>query len=393
MWPVDAYPNGIVTYVHILRSELLNQGHRVSVFAGKVRAGDRDPGIHEILPTLTYRALRKLRGLAGDDSFNVRHWGKAIAAVVNAVHRADPIDVLEMEESFGWCGEVQELTRIPFVVRLHGPEFLTRTSASAQADFASDRVAMEGKALQAMPAITSPSRCTLTDTLSQFALHPRISKVIPNPIIVDANVEPWHLDKCDRKTILFVGQFSKVKGGDMALMAFRKLLDAEPALKLIFVGVDNGIASAGGPTVFFEEFRNSLFTAAQRANVVYLGQRSRVEIVGLRRQAMVTIVVSRWENQPNTALEAMILGCPVVAFDVGGVSEIVENEVTGLLAQSEDIDDLCRKISRLLDDPVGARQMGEAARRHVSERHAVQKLAKETVNVYRDVISMANARR
>ena len=106
---------------------------------------------------------------------------------------------------------------------------------------------------------------------------------------------------------------------------------------------------------------------------------------------MMTIVASRWENQGYTALEAMIQGCPVVATKVGGMSEIIEHGVTGLLARPDDIDDLCAKMASLLKDPATARRLGENARRFVNDGLNANKLAAETLDVYREVISMAKA--
>ena len=87
----------------------------------------------------------------------------------------------------------------------------------------------------------------------------------------------------------------------------------------------------------------------------------------------------------------MIQGCPVVATDVGGISEIIENGVTGLLAQRDNVDDLCQNVMSLINDPARARQLGENARRYVADRHSVQKICKETVDVYLQAISMAKA--
>jgi glycosyltransferase involved in cell wall biosynthesis len=215
--------------------------------------------------------------------------------------------------------------------------------------------------------------------------------VIPNPMAVDAGLKLWNLDDCDPKTILFVGRFDKLKGGDTALIAFKRLLEFDENLKMIFVGPDRGLLSASGLRISFDKFSASLFSKGQRQNIRYLGTLPRSEIEALRRIAMVSIVVSRWENQPNTALEAMIQGCPIVAFDTGGMSEIIENEVTGLLARPNDIEDLCGKIMSLLADYEKARRMGERARRFVIDRHSVKKLAAETVDTYREAIAMARA--
>lgn len=388
-WPANEFPNGIVTYVHNLRTGLISQGHRVSVFAPEIGQASGDSDIHLVEATAMHRITGKLARLAGGRSYDAFGWGKVIAAKINAVHKTDPIDVVEMEESFGWCADVQNRVAAPVVVKLHGPAFLTLTGEDRQTGIARTKIELEGEALRQIATITSPSRRTLLDTVSRYGLEPRLSMVIPNPMAVDATIKPWKPDDCDSKTILFVGRFDRLKGGDTALFAFRRLLEMDPRLQLIFVGPDRGLTSASGTRMFFDEFSKSLFTEAQRRSIRYLGKLPRVEIDGLRRQAMLTIVVSRWENQPNTALEAMLQGCPVVAIDAGGVGEIIEHGVTGLLARGDDIDDLCSKMISLLHDPARAMLLGENARRAVMERHSVPRLTAKTLEVYLRAISMA----
>jgi len=371
----------------------MNQGHRISVFVNEIGRTNQDSGIYVVKPTVQYRILRKVTRLVRKRSRDVFDWGQAIAATVNEVHKIDPIDVLEMEESFGWCADVQTRVPIPVVVKLHGPVFLSWVEEDRETERAKAIVELEGKALRQMPAIISPSRDTFLNTVSRYDLNPQIRGIIPNPMAVEVDLKLWDVDGCQRKTILFVGRFDKRKGGDTVLIAFRRLLEMDENLKLIFVGPDFGVTSEGGSRIFFDEFRNSLFTEAQRRSISYLGRRPRAEIADLRGQAMLTIVASRWENQASTVLEAMIQGCPIVASDTGGTSEIIADEVTGLLARPDDNDDLCRKIMHLVNDPARARQLGENARRFVVERHSVQKLATETVNAYRQAISLAKKRK
>jgi glycosyltransferase involved in cell wall biosynthesis len=385
-WPVDEYPNGIVTYVHNLRVELINQGHRVSVFVNVIGNSNHDHGVYCVKPLYKGRIKKLFDRLSSTDPHNLFDWGKAIGAAVNKVNALDPLDVFEMEESFGWCADVQKLVTVPVVARLHGPEFLTRTASLGHAEIAAARIDREGNGLRQIAAIVSPSKSTLVDTVSCYSLVPKITKVIRNPVAIGTDVGLWNCDTCDRKTILFVGQFSKVKGGDLALLAFRKLVQSDEQCKLVFVGPDRGLASPNGTVVTFLEFTNGLFTDIQKNKITYLGQLPRAKIFELRRRAMITIVASRWENQPNTILEAMMQGCPIVAFDTGGIAEIVEDETTGLLARRNDIDDFCQKIMRLLAEPEMARRLGENAHSSVMERHSVRKLTAETVEVYRETI-------
>jgi len=371
----------------------LNQGHRVSVFSNVVYPGNKDRGVYRVASNAKVIFLAMVNWLCRRGARNVFSWGEAIGAKVRQVHQIDPIDVLEMEESFGWCADVQKQFSNPVVVRLHGPEFLTQISALANEEIAAERIEKENEALRKIATIVSPSRSTLSETISRYDLHPVIQRVVPNPVVVDPALQLWNPDACDRKMILFVGQFSKVKGGDIVLIAFRKLLELDNTLKLVFVGPDIGMASTDGPNTHFNEFRDALFAEAQRPCISYLGQVPRSDVFELRRKAMLTIVASRWENQPNTVLEAMIQGCPVVATDVGGISEIIENGVTGLLARRDNVDDLCQKVMSLINDPARARQLGENARRFVADRHAVDKLTRDTVDLYRHAIAMAKNRK
>jgi glycosyltransferase involved in cell wall biosynthesis len=70
----------------------------------------------------------------------------------------------------------------------------------------------------------------------------------------------------------------------------------------------------------------------------------------------------RSEGIPTTVEEAMALGIPVVAANVGGVAEIVQDQETGLLVPSQDPQALVAATEPLLDDPARRRQMSEAAR-------------------------------
>jgi glycosyltransferase involved in cell wall biosynthesis len=388
-WPLDVAPNGIVTYVHVLRAELIRQGHRVSVFANVVSATNKDADIHLISETAISRTARRIKNILADQDDHLLSWGRVIADTISGVHRKNPIDVIEMEESFGWCADLQHRLPIPVVVKLHGPAFLSLVEEELESQAASIRIQSEGRALQQMRTITSPSTDTLQRTIARYGLNPPIGKMIPNPMFLHGNTNLWNVDRCDRKTLLFVGRFDKRKGGDIVLLAFRQLLRIDPDLNLIFVGPDVGLSSMTDSRMFFDDFADSLFTAGERQRINFLGVKSRREIDDVRTKAMLTIVASRWDNQPNTILEAMLQACPVVACDSGGAREIIAHEVTGLLAAANDINDICDKIMLAMRDPHESKLMGERARQFVLERHSAPKIANETISTYHRALLLA----
>jgi glycosyltransferase involved in cell wall biosynthesis len=386
-WPLAVATNGIVTYVHVLRSEFIKRGHRVSVFANVVDPTNADSEAHCVKETPVSRIVRRFTHITGKPHDYILSWGRVIADNIKKVHAKYPIDIIEMEESYGWCADVQKRARIPVVVKLHGPAFLSLVEEELGTRAAHVRIDREGTALAEMHAITSPSSDTLARTFARYHLDPAIGSTIPNPMWSEPTTAIWDVDRCDRKTLLFVGRFDKRKGGDIVLLAFQRLLKRFPDLRLVFVGPDVGVISDNGSAEFFDSFCRSLFTAEQRTRITYLGKMHRQDISALRINAMLTIVASRWDNQPNTALEAMIQGCPVVACDNGGVREIITDGVTGLLARSNDIDDLCQKIIRAIADPAEASDIGQRARQFVLERHSGCRVAKATIATYERVIS------
>ena len=176
------------------------------------------------------------------------------------------------------------------------------------------------------------------------------------------------------------------------LLAFARLLARDPDLRLIFVGPDTGLTTSAGPRLRFEAFCAQHLQPAQRERIDYRGALTRGEIFALRARAALTVICSRFDNQPNTALEAMIQASPVVAVDAGGVGELIEHGVTGRLAQAGDLDALCTQIRVTLDDLPAAARMGQAARELVLRRHSLPDLTAQAVALYRQVID-ARARK
>jgi glycosyltransferase involved in cell wall biosynthesis len=102
--------------------------------------------------------------------------------------------------------------------------------------------------------------------------------------------------------------------------------------------------------------------------VRFHGRLPRPQLHELLRTASVVAVPSRWhENQPMIVLEAMACGLPVVASDLGGLSELVEPGVNGALTEADDADALAGALAPFLDNPDSALSMGRAARAMVSQ--------------------------
>ena len=370
-----------------MRLELRRRGHRVSVFTGFAHPSDDDAHVHLVKHGLLGRAVRRLKKPAPAPEGEIFEWGKELADCIRAVHRQNPIDIIEMEESFGWSADVEQRTGIPVLVKLHGPAFMSLVDEELKQPFGQARIRREGQALAAATAIAAPSSRTLLQTLERYQLSPPIRQHVVNPLAMADDAPLWSLAGCNRNLLLFIGRFDRRKGGDIVLRAFERLLRERKDLEIVFVGPDVGLLQTDGRKIHFDEFCKEVFSDGQRARIDFRGRLENSVIPKLRVQAIVTIIASRWENQGYTALEAMFQGCPIVASDVGGNPECIIHGETGLLARSEDPEDFAGQIARLLDDPSAAAGMGAAARQHVLKNHAASKVASDSLILYEQVIS------
>ena len=385
VWPPGSSPSGVVTYVSWMRKGLLAQGHRVSIFAGLVAAGEEDSSTHQVGKSLMDR-LRNALTLRRSARYRIFDAEKVIASAILRTHKIDPIDVIEMEESFGWAAFVARTTKIPTVVKLHGPAFMTLVNDELQTALGQEKVRREGEALRRLPAIIAPSRFVLRDTLARYGIHPIINEQVENPVALAEGAELWKPRQCDGQTLLFVGRFDRIKGGDLMLLAFQIMLVKRPQLKLVFVGPDDGLLQPDGTLIHFKQFLDSLNDAALSRAVSYMGRLTPAEVASLRPTAFVTAVTSRQENQAYTVLEAMLQGCPVVCTDNRGSSESVQHGVTGMLARSGDPADIAAQIDKLLQQPDLAASLGLAAREYVLKTHSPAAVVAKTVSVYRRAI-------
>ena len=149
-----------------------------------------------------------------------------------------------------------------------------------------------------------------------------------------------------------LGRLTEQKGYDVLVRALQKL----PTAELVLVG--------DGPQ------RGQL-----QALAAELGVTDRLRITGWAADARAHLeefdifaLPSRWEGMPLGILEAMHAGLPVLASDVGSVSEAVADGETGYLVAPDDLERVCELLGRLLDAPQLRLRMGEQGRLTARER-------------------------
>jgi glycosyltransferase involved in cell wall biosynthesis len=109
--------------------------------------------------------------------------------------------------------------------------------------------------------------------------------------------------------------------------------------------------------------------------------------------ADVFAIPSLQDNLPNTILESLACGVPVVAFDAGGIPDAVRPEVTGLLAKAGDVRALRDAISRMLGDDLMRNRMCQECRSVAVQEYSVERQARQYENVYHALVGDAEAAR
>ena len=394
-WPPGFAANGIVTYASYLVPALRQCGHEVFVLTHERTGHDDDPYTID-LRRFAPRAklwVRAARRLAPEFALSRIVTSSIIGALSELLTR-HRIEVLEIEESFGWCLAISRLNLLPVVVRLHGPWFLNGRFNGPNNDQAINirRQKLEGRGIQHAHYVTAPAADVLAAVRDHYGLKLVASRVIAYPIKSAEAGAIWDVDTCSHNTLLFVGRFDEHKGGDLALRAFAELGSTQPNLRFTFVGPDNGVRASDGNILQYERFVRTNLPEWFQSRTVFRGRLSHSDVMSLRTKCFATVFASRYEVVGYTVLEAMSVGCPLVATAVGGVPELIENQRNGLLVPSQDVTAIAAACRMLLSDSALAARLGRQAWKHCCALHDPQVVAEQTVDAYREAADVFKSR-
>jgi L-malate glycosyltransferase len=231
-----------------------------------------------------------------------------------------------------------------------------------------------------------------------FAPGARV-KVVYNPVDL-RRWDPARIDRADARARLggaaahrvllgVVAQLSPWKGQDTAIDALRYLRDDGIDAHLVIVGSAKFVARA-------TRFDNEAYVARLHALVADWGLEDRVSWLGERddvpelMRALDVLLLPSWEEPFGRAvIEAMALGVPVIATNVGGPAEIIEDGREGYLLAPRQPRAWAAAVRRLAEDPQRGREMGSAGRRRVQQAFTLDHHVAAMVELYEDAIALA----
>jgi glycosyltransferase involved in cell wall biosynthesis len=375
-----------VTYASQLVPALRGLGHEVFVLTFHTNSTDNytiDLGRYLRKQSVLDRAMFKVTPKS-------RMFNRVSCTIAHAIRELvaqHKIEVFEIEESLGWSSTTSRLNLVPVVVRLHGPCFLMGQFDRPRNWY---KINQEGKGIKRAHYVTACCAETLQAVRSYYRLTIEKSRIIPNSIDTVCEGEIWRSDQCNKNSLLFVGRFDKVKGGDLAILAFGQLAASLPKLRLTFVGPDRGIETDKGNELLFHEFVHENVPEGLRSRIDFRGQLSHAEVMSLRRQHFLTIIAARYDIQGYMMMEAMSLGCPIVATAVGGIPEFIKDGHNGLLVPSGDASAMAVACKTLLSDVALAVKIGRQAWLDCRYLYNPGDIAQRMVSTDHEAINSAN---
>lgn len=292
----------------------------------------------------------------------------ALKEIINVLCQVKP-DIISLHSSkAGWLGRLAaKWLKIPVVFTAHGWSFtegvpnkkrlVYRWAEKLVAPFTDKIITVSeyDRELAIRYKIAYPSKIV--------TIHNGMSD-IDSTLFAKPEVEPVHL--------IMVARFEEPKDHILLLEALRELKDLSWTLELI----------GDGPLMGRVKEKAENIKILDR--VQFSGTRDDVPFRLSRAQ--IFVLASKWEGFPLSILEAMRAGLPVIASDVGGVKEAVINGVTGYLVSRGDKYSLKNYLKQLILDPDKRVQFGLAGRKRYKEFFTFERMAKQTMEVYREVV-------
>jgi glycosyltransferase involved in cell wall biosynthesis len=373
---LSAPGGGLETHVRLLAKALRQAGHQVSLLylhsAAERHADGRDsseaPTYHATVGDWHHVLSHLVPGRTGFPLLmRALESAHALTRAVISIHRQEPLDLVEIPEI---VLPMQQLP-VPYVVRLHSAAWTWRQMLGESLGLPDQAERwLEGATLRRAAGISSPCRFLADFVRAQCGLNSRAINIIPYAVDTERFCPAPR--PITYKRVLFVGRVEARKGAQLLLQAIPHILQHHTDAEFFFAGRVN------------EELRGLVDAAP--AQVKFLGVVPHAELVSLYQSASVVVVPSLWDNSPNVIYEGMACGKPVVAARVGGIPELVDDDVTGLLVPPRDVDELVSAINDVLNDESLQESMGKMGREKAAHEYSLEKIVNRTMVFYRSAV-------
>lgn len=205
--------------------------------------------------------------------------------------------------------------------------------------------------------------------------------------------EKWDINKIEKNSIFISQAGYPIKG-------FHIMIEAANILKYEYNYSNLKIYVAGNNIIDTSSFSKKLRLSGYgkylislikkyklEDNIIFTGLLNEKQMAEKLKKSNVFVQASSIENSPNSLGEAMLIGMPCVASNVGGTSDMLKDKEEGYLYPFGDYSLLAYYISKIFENPIDAVKIGNNARKHALITHDRKKNANNMIEIYKKVIN------
>jgi len=338
---------GLGNYVNRITKALKGLGHEPEIFVLRSRP-DTDTvmsfdGIRvEHVAAVDHLGIRLLRRL--EARYLAPPWGGAAAYLGTALGLSRALARRHAEHPFHIVHSTNCGAAGLFVRRRTYPVHIIRLSSHRTLWWQTDGTYRLGHKLIALLERTAVRNATIAYAPSQFvADHCRHSgwrgdvQVVRPPAFLEVAPAVVLDFPVPERYLIHFGQIGRRKGSDLVAAALLRAWEEDPTLTMVW---------CGAPIDPREMERFQASWGARSGNVVWLSALPRPLLYAVLRRALAAVLPSRIDNLPNTVIEALLLGVPVIGSDGASIDELVEPGVNGELVPVGDVAGLVSAMLR-----------------------------------------------
>lgn len=376
--PASGFGGPVIRLHHISRL-LVEMGHKVTVYTTDMMGfGVRDPDLPRYeridgIEVHRFPVLARLRQF-----YYTPDMAKALETV--------ECDVANLNGLRGYqtttASRILKRRNMPFIVTPHGSTPLT-----VEMSIGSMGLKLLYDMFFGCPAKLATlfvASCTMeVNQLKRIGVPISHIRLIPSGVDFDEfnDADPdrlrARLDLEGKRVVVWVGRVNVVKGLDFLLASYRRIPESVPCTHLLLLGRDAG---------YGDKLQALIKRYNLESHVTWIQNPTRRDIVDGFHMGEVFPLVSRYEASPLVLFEAGASMCPIVATQVGGLPELVEDRVNGLTVPYGDVPALMTALRILLTDKAVGEQLASAMRRMVEKKHSYRVLAKQKEALFKEIL-------
>ncbi|MDD4939406.1 MAG: glycosyltransferase family 4 protein [Candidatus Omnitrophica bacterium] len=391
-YPVETGWGGIGNYTYYLAHALSATGCEVHVITQSLDIDkdylDGKVYVHRV----AHKTILPLKGNLRELCLRLEY-GRTVYIKLKEIMKKFRIDIVEAPNLSAEGFFYSLFRKTPLVTRLH-------THFSEVIEFSHwpktiDRhlsCLLEEAAILRSDLVTCSTRFHAETVFGEIGPSKQKIEIIPLGVPLPQINEDYKHREGRSPVVLFVGRLEKRKGAHILIKAIPHVLKKCPEATFNIIGRDtflsrDAISFSGDESISFKLKLIDQIPDEFRKNVNFLGHVERQDLNKYYNDCDIFVAPSLYESFGLIYIEAMAHAKPVIGCGVGGVPEVIEDGVSGILVPPEDHISLAKNIMALIGNNALRKSLGEKAREKVENSFTDTVMAERTLNAYKKILN------